>query len=415
MGFSLKQKSILNKIEEGERLEPLSMLLLKSSLWLLPSIAISSDRACIIINFEWGVSMRNSFSKEIFMDIYQCKHEYVCGIDLHSKMLYACIVDRALNVLVHEPIANKDTRKFLKILKPYKGKIVIAAEACFPYYWVADFAAENNFDFQLGHPLYMRFIHGTKSKDDPVDSNKISCLTMKNYLPMAHTCSKEIRHLRDLMRRRLFFVHESSGFQTHVKIQAYQSNFQILSKEFDSSESINEIPLAFENEDQRYSVAMNIRTISHFSKEIKAVIKYIRKRMKVINNEDFTLLSSIRGIGKIIALTILLEIDTINRFPDVGHFVSYSRLVKCSHESAGKKLGFGNTKIGNQYLRYAFGEAAVHMAKNNPRVKEWLENFAKRKGKGKAMGALAHKIARAVFHILKTKEKFDLDKFLSNP
>lgn len=349
------------------------------------------------------------------MDRYICNHEYACGIDLHSKMMYVCIIDRELNVLYHKPIANNDTEKFKKILTPYLGKIVLLAEACFPYYWLADFAEELNIPLQLGHPLYMRFIHGGKAKDDLIDSEKISCLGMNNYLPIAHTCSKEIRHLRDLMRRRLFFVQACSGLQTHVKIQAYQSNFQMPKSAFDSIPKLNEIPLSFENEDQRYSVAMNIRTIAHFSKEIKDVIKFIRKRIKIINNQDFILLSSIRGIGKIIALTILLEIDTIERFKSVKNFVSYSRLVKFSHESAGKKLGFGNSKIGNPHLRYAFGEAAVHMAKNNPRVKEWLENFAKKNGKGIAMGALAHKIARAIFHVLKTKEKFDLDKFLSNP
>ena len=232
---------------------------------------------------------------------------------------------------------------------------------------------------------------------------------------MAHTCSKLIRHLRDLMRRRLYFVQESSALKTHVKIQAYQSNFQILGDAFNTKLKMKEIPLAFENDDQRYSVEMNLRAIAHFSKEIRDVIKYVRKRTKAINNQDFTLLKSVKGIGNIIALTILLEIDTIDRFKDVNHFASYSRLVKCSHKSAGKKLGFGNSKIGNPHLRYAFGEAAVHMAKNNERVKEWLEKRAKKIGKGKALGALAHKIARAVFQILKTKEKFNLDKFLSNP
>ena len=415
MGLSLIKKSILLKIKERERLTPLSMLLLKSSLWLLPSIAISSDRALIIINFGWGVSMRNPSSKEFFMEMYICKHEYVCGIDLHSKMMYVCIVDRELKVLFHKAIANNDTKKFKEILNPYQGKILIVAEACFPYYWLADFAENHYFDFQLGHPLYMKHIHGSKSKNDRIDSYKIACLTMKNYLPIAHTCSKEIRHLRDLMRRRLFFVQGASGLKTHVKIQGYQSNFQVSSQELNSTNKMNDIPMDFDNEDQRYSVAMNIRTIAHFSKETKEVVRFIRKRMNVINKTEVALLKSVCGIGNIIAIIILLEIDTIDRFENVKKFASYSRLVKCSHESAGKNLGFGSSKIGNANLRYAFGEAAIHMAKNNPRAKEWLANLAKRVGKGKAMGSLAHKIARAVFFMLKTKEKFDIDKFFSNP
>ncbi len=415
MGLSLLKKAFCIKFkgkrEAGASLNAFTQV-----------VALVAPQHCHILRLSvhnythWvGSSMRNPNSKGFFMEMYQCKHDYVCGIDLHSKMTYLCIINKQKQVLVHKPIPNQDTKSFESILKPYRGKIVIVSEACFPYYWVADFAEDRNIDFQLGHPLYMKHIHGGKSKNDRIDSKKIALLTMNNYLPMAHTCSREIRHLRDLMRSRLRFIQERSSYQTRVKIQGYQANIQFMKNALTSESNLEEIPDAFENEDQCFNVEMNIRTIAHFTKETKIVIKYIKKRMQSINNIDFTLLKNIRGIGNIIALTILLELDSIDRFANGKKLASYSRVVKCSHESAGKKLGFGNSKIGNPHLRYAFGEAAIHMAKNIPKVKEWLENLAKRVGKGKALGALAHKISRAVFHILKTKEKFELDKFLSNP
>ena len=119
-------------------------------------------------------------------------------------------------------------------------------------------------------------------------------------------------------------------------------------------------------------------------------------------------------MGKIIALTILFEVDSIERFPSVQDFASYSRVVKCTHESAGKKYGTGGAKIGNPYLKYAFSEAACLMAKYNPGIKTYLQKMERKHGKGKGKVILAHKIARAVYFMLKRNTVFDINKFLNN-
>ncbi len=118
-------------------------------------------------------------------------------------------------------------------------------------------------------------------------------------------------------------------------------------------------------------------------------------------------------MGDIIGLTILLEIDTINRFPAVQNFASYSRVVKCAHSSAGKKKGYGGNKIGNPYLKRVFSEAAVLMATHNPPIKKYLDKLERKHKKGKALTILAHKIARAVYYMLKNETVFDIDRFLN--
>ena len=91
------------------------------------------------------------------------------------------------------------------------------------------------------------------------------------------------------------------------------------------------------------------------------------------------------GFGRILALTILYEIQDIRRFERVQDFLSYSRLVKCDHRSAGKKLGTGGAKIGNAHLKWAFSEAAALFLRNNPAGQKYLGRLTGKHGKGRAL------------------------------
>lgn len=119
------------------------------------------------------------------------------------------------------------------------------------------------------------------------------------------------------------------------------------------------------------------------------------------------------GIGKILALVILYEIQDIRRFPRVQDFVSYARLVKCAKESAGKHYGYSGTKIGNAFLKWAFGEAAVLFLRGNAPAQTYLSRLARKHGKAKAITILAHRLGRAVYHMLRRAEAFDIERFLA--
>jgi transposase len=125
------------------------------------------------------------------------------------------------------------------------------------------------------------------------------------------------------------------------------------------------------------------------------------------------LLSSIHGVGKILSMVLLYEIHDINRFETVQDFASYCRLVKCPHESAGKKKGTGGAKIGNAHLKWAFSEMAVSFLRHNLPGKQLVERLAQKHGKGKALSILAHKLARAIYYMLKSSVPFNREKFLA--
>jgi transposase len=119
------------------------------------------------------------------------------------------------------------------------------------------------------------------------------------------------------------------------------------------------------------------------------------------------------GIGKILALTILYEIHDIARFERVQDFLYYSRLVKCEHSSAGKRLGTGGAKIGNVHLKWAFSEAAALFLRGNPEGQQYLRRQAGRHGKNKALSILAAKLGRAVYHMLQKERTFDRERFFA--
>jgi transposase len=131
------------------------------------------------------------------------------------------------------------------------------------------------------------------------------------------------------------------------------------------------------------------------------------------NAQTLYRLQSVPGIGKILALVLWYEIHDIVRFPRVQDFVSYCRLVKCTKESAGKRYGTSGAKIGNAYLKWAFSEAAVLFLRNNPTGQKYVARLEKKHGKGKALTILAHKLARAVYYMLRRDTAFDLQKFLN--
>jgi transposase len=138
---------------------------------------------------------------------------------------------------------------------------------------------------------------------------------------------------------------------------------------------------------------------------------YLVRTAKIDSVQTYHRLQSIPGVGKLLALILLYEMHEAQRFDSAGQFLSYARLVRCAHESAGKKLGTGGKKIGNGHLRWAFAEAACLFLQRSERAKKWKQKQAAQRGSGKAMAILAARLARAVYHMLRKGEAFDEERF----
>jgi transposase len=346
------------------------------------------------------------------MRLYTNQHRYYCGVDLHARSMYVCVLDQAGTVLVHRNLATR-REVFAALIAPYREDVVVAVECIFSWYWIADLCSELGVAFVLGHALYMRAIHGGKTKNDKIDSQKIAAMLRGGMLPIAHAYPQQHRSTRDLLRRRMYLMHQRSELLVHIQNTNTQYNLPGIEKRIGSRSNRTSLAEHFQEPMVRVSIEADIAMLDRLHEVLLRLERTVLAQARESDPVALQLLRSIPGVGKILALVILYEIEDIRRFEQVGRFISYARLVKCSRESAGKKSGARNSKIGNAHLKWAFSEAAVLLLKEHQAAKDWHEKLVGRYGKAKALSIMAQKLGRTVYYMLKRKEPFDPRKFFA--
>ena len=293
--------------------------------------------------------------------------------------------------------------------------LAVACECMFAWYWLADLCQEEEIPFVLGHALYMKAIHGGKAKTDKIDAHKIAVLLRGGMLPQAYVYPRGMRETRDLLRRRTLLVRRRAEALVHLANTNSQYNLPPLTKKlaYAANRAELDLPARFADPSARRNVELDLAFIDHCDEQVRAVELYLTRAAKVDDPQAYARLRSVPGVGPVLALILLYEIHDIRRFPEVGQFLSYARLVRCAHESAGKKQGTGGNKIGNAHLKWAFGEAACLFVRGNEKAKRWLARREKKHGKARALGALAARLGRAVYHLLRKKEAFDVKRFFA--
>jgi transposase len=346
------------------------------------------------------------------MRFYTKQHKAYCGIDLHARSMYMCILSQDGEILLHRNM-NTSPETLLKAIAPYREDLVVAVECVFTWYWLADLCAQERIPFVLGHALYMKAIHGGKAKNDKIDAQKIAVLLRGGMLPQAYVYPAEMRATRDLLRRRLHLTRQRAELLTHVQQTNWQYNLPEIGKQLAYTANRDGMAERFPAPAVQKSVEVDLALIDYYDQLLSDVELSIVQTAKQHHAQTLYRLQSVPGIGKILSLVLLYEIHDIARFPRVQDFVSYCRLVKCAKESAGKRYGTSGAKIGNTYLKWAFSEAAVLFLRNNPAAQKYLARLESKHGKGKALTILAHKLARAVYYMLKRDTVFDMQKFLN--
>jgi transposase len=345
------------------------------------------------------------------MRFYTQQHPFYCGIDLHARSMYVCIVNRDGEILLHRNM-KAAPEPFLKAVAPYRDGLVVAVECIFTWYWIADLCTEEGIPFVLGHALYMKAIHGGKAKNDKIDSQKIAALLRGGMLPQAYVYPAEMRATRDLLRRRTHLMRKRSELLAHVQNTNSQYNLPEIGKKIAYKANRDGVAERFADPAVQKTIEVDLALITYYDQLLGDLELSIIKAAKHQDANTLYLLQTVPGIGKILSLVLLYEIHRIDRFPSVQDFASYCRLVKCSKESGGKRVGTSGAKIGNAHLKWAFSEAAVLFLRNNPQGQKLLTRLEKKHDTGKALSILAHKLARAVYYMLKRKTAFDMDIFL---
>jgi transposase len=348
------------------------------------------------------------------MRFYTQQHRFYAGGDLHARTLYLHILDADGRTVFDQNLPARSDA-FLAAIAPFRDGLVVGVECMFAWYWLADLCAAEGIPFVLGHALAMKAIHGGKTKTDKIDAGKIAGLLRGGLFPQAYVYPKDQRETRDLLRRRTFLVRQRAQFLAHIQNTNSQYNLPAFAKRLTyAGNRTADLAERFGHESTRRAVVADLALIEHLDEQIGTLELYLTRSAKVDDPFTFHLLRSVPGIGKVLALVLLYEIHDIHRFADVGNFLSYARLVRCIHESAGKVKGFGGKKMGNAHLKWAFSEAACLMLRGHEPAKKWLAKKQKKCGKAKALAILAAKIGRTVYHLWRKKEPFDAQRFLTS-
>lgn len=343
------------------------------------------------------------------MRFYNRTHQYYCGIDLHAKQMYTCIIDNNGDKLFHRNLKT-DKGAFLKAIAPYREDLVVSAECMFAWYWLSDLCREQQIPFVLGHALFMRAVHAAKHKNDKIDAEKIARLLRGGNIPIAYVYPEHMRATRDLLRRRTGLVRQRAERSAHIHMTCDQYNLEPLDR-LDKKRTRQGIAEHFPDGSVCMSIKADLAMIEACDQQIQTLEQYLKKNAQIDDRKTFYLLQSITGIGDILALTLLYEIHTIERFPTVSDFTSYCRLAPNQHTSAGKKTGKGGRKMGNAHLKWAFGQATSLMMRNQM-IKDRMEKDIKRYGKSGAMRRLSQRLCRTVYYMIKKGQLFDQQRFI---
>lgn len=330
------------------------------------------------------------------------------GIDLHSNNSVVTVTDEEDRVVVEKRLPN-DLARILRFLAPWREELAgVVVESTFNGYWLVDGLQAAGFKVHLANTTAIKKYEGLKHSGDEADARYLAHLLRLKILPTGTLLPPEQRAVRDLARKRLQRVRSRTTHLLAVEhITARQQGARISSHQVKrlTAEAIDQMPLS---DDVAFALKANVAVITTLS----APIELLEKRLQERGGErpEYGLLTSVPGIGRVLATTILLEAGPIDRFAASGNFASYARGVDRVRTSNGKKKGEGNTKNGNQYLAWAFVEAANFALRYCAEAKRFYERKKARTNHVIAIKALAHKLARACFHILKEGKPFDVTR-----
>jgi len=283
-------------------------------------------------------------------------------------------------------------------------------ESTYNWYWLVDGLMDAGYSSaHLANPSAIKQYEGLKHSDDQHDAFFLAQLLILGILPQGYIYPKKDRPVRDLARKRMFLVQHKTAhtlslqslIQRHCAMKVGANDMRHL--------TVKELEEWLEEEYLVISAQANLDSVNFLKQKIKQLEKAIIQKVKL--NKAFKYLLTVPGIGNILAMTIMLEVGDINRFPKVGNFTSYCRCVPSQRLSDGKSKGYGNRKNGNRYLSWAFTEAAHLGRRHNERFRRYYNRKVAQANTSLATKALGNKLARICYFIIKDQVPFREELF----
>jgi transposase len=334
--------------------------------------------------------------------------ELLAGIDLHSNNGYLGIADMQGKRVYDKKLPN-ELPKVLAALEPYRDQLRgVIVESTYNWYWLVDGLMDKGYPVFLANPTAIEPYSGLKNIDDKSSAYFLIELKRLGILPTGYIYPKDQRAVRDLLRRRRLLVQQRT-----CHLLSFNS---LISRQTGSGIDTNTIGKLTEEDikkllgEENIMLAgqTNVEMIRYLTQQIQKIKSAAVKKVRLL--PEYKKLLTTSGIGKILALTIMLETGDISRFAGVGNYSSYCRCVKADWTSNGKVKGKGNRKNGNKYLAWAYVEAANFARRFCPEAHAYFERKKSRTNSVVATKALANKLCKACYFIMKNQEDFQVEK-----
>jgi len=327
------------------------------------------------------------------------------GIDLHSNNSVVSVIDEQDRVIAEKRLPNELERIVLFLAGFKRALVGIVVESTFNWYWLVDGLMLAGFRVHLANPAAIQQYEGLKHTSDQHDARWLAHLLRLGILAEGYIYPREARAVRDLMRRRMQLVQCRSAQVLAMQTQLMRSTGHSMRGDQLKRVELDTLRARVADANVASGLQANWVVMRTLECEIERLEREILAQVRLA--AQFEPLLSMPGVGKILGLCVMLETGEVSRFAKVGNFSSYARCVDSKKLSNGKKKGEGNVKCGNRYLAWAFMEAAHFAVRYSPRIGRFYERKAAKGNAMVALKAVAHKLARAAYHIMRTHEQFD--------
>lgn len=330
------------------------------------------------------------------------------GIDLHANNSVVVLVDEQEQVVFEKRIPN-NLEKIRRHLAPFQRSIHgLVVESTYNWYWLVDGLMAAGYPVHLANTAAIKQYDGLKHTNDHSDARWLAQLLRLGILPTGYIYPKEERAVRDLLRKRGQLVHQKTSNLLSIQNLVTRNTGTAITGNRIKTLTGEQVHDLLPTAEVVLAVTSTLAVLRCIAEQIAALEQAIKTRVAL--RPAFQQLLTVAGIGQILGLTIMLEAGEMQRFPTVGQWASYCRCVNSTKLSNGKRKGQGNKKNGNKYLAWAFIEAANFAVRYYPDIQRFYQR-KKAQTKGVvAIKAVAHKLARACYYVLRDQVPFEMDK-----
>jgi transposase len=330
------------------------------------------------------------------------------GIDLHANNSVVVLLNEQDQVIYQRRLANY-LPTILEQLAPYHSDIKgVVVESTYNWYWLVDGLMEADYRVHLANPGAMQQYSGLKYTDDHSDARWLAHLLRLGVLPEGYIYPKAARAVRDVLRKRAHLVRQQTATVLSLQNIIVRNTGVRLSAKRIHALTLEEIERLLPEPEHSLAVTSSLAVLHCLEQQINTVEKLVHTRLK--HSPAYEQLQTVEGIGTILAQTIVLETGDIRRFSTVGQYASYCRCVQSTKISNGKRKGQGNVKNGNPYLAWAYMEAAQFAIRFSPTVQRFYQRKQAKSHLMVTRKAVAHKLARACYYIMRDLLPFDVHK-----